>query len=72
MSPALRQALIAADALLRQGDARSARTALEMFAAQNETEEERAEFQLMLGEACFQDAAAEQCTCLREPGCGVP
>jgi protein O-GlcNAc transferase len=56
MNPALRQALITADRLLRQGDARSARTALESFAAQSETNEESAEFQLLLAQACFHDS----------------
>ena len=55
MNPALRQALITADGLLRQGDARSARIALETFAAQNEADKESAEFQLLLAQACFQD-----------------
>jgi protein O-GlcNAc transferase len=55
MSPELRQALISADGMLRQGDARSARAQLETFAAQHETEKARAEFQLILAQACFQD-----------------
>jgi protein O-GlcNAc transferase len=55
VNPALRQALITADGLLRQGDARAARSALEFFAAQNDADKESAEFQLLLGEACFQD-----------------
>lgn len=58
MSPALRQALVIADGLLRQGDARSARNALETFAAHNNAERESAEFQLLLAQACFQEGDA--------------
>ena len=55
MNPALRQALVTADGLLRRGEARSARVVLEAFAAQNETDKDSAEFQLLLGQAYFQD-----------------
>jgi len=55
LSPALREALLAADRLLRQGDARAARTALESFAVADGAGQEAAEFQFLLAQACFQD-----------------
>ena len=59
MNSALRQALIAADGLLRQGHAHAARTALDLFAVQNEADKASAEFQLLLAQACFRDGDPE-------------
>ncbi|MBK7470976.1 MAG: tetratricopeptide repeat protein [Betaproteobacteria bacterium] len=66
MSPALRQALLAADGLLRQGDARAARTALESFAVTDGAGQEAAEFQFLLAQACFQDGDPDTARALVE------
>lgn len=55
MSPALRQVLAAADGLLRQGEARAARAALESFVALGGAERESVEIQLLLAQAWFRD-----------------
>ena len=55
MTPALRETLLAADRLLRMGDARAARSALESFAVTGGASTGAAEFQFLHAQACFQD-----------------
>ena len=59
MTPALREALIAADARLRQGLANDARAGLHQFAAANPDEADAPEYHLLLGESAFQSGDAE-------------
>ena len=63
MTPQLREALIAVDALLRRGEARAAAAMLERIALESPDAAQSAELQLLLGQASFQDgewAAAER------------
>ena len=54
MTPDLRQALVAADAWLRQNNPGAARAGLEAFSATNAAALDDAHFQLLLAQACFQ------------------
>ncbi|MEP7083683.1 MAG: tetratricopeptide repeat protein [Betaproteobacteria bacterium] len=59
MTPALRQALIAADGMLRRNDASGARRALETVAKGNVAITESADLQFLLAQACFQSGDPE-------------
>ena len=60
MTPALRNALVAADALLRSGAAGDARDALRRFSESDPLAADTPEFQLFYAESCFQHGDAEQ------------